>query len=265
MANRRKVLAAFGASALACAFPTLAQKPTRTWRLGYAPFALPMSYLPGAKSENYRTLDASTGQGAMLDLHRAIAKDAGYQIQFVALVAGELTAAIIEKKIDIRTVADANMDVKSIRVTDPIFNDSEVLLAHTSDSKTYNAFDDLKGMVIGSRTGTVSEKDLKANGFETKSYAAVPDLLEAIGNGEIKVAINTTYVNTAYILSRGQHPNVKIVTSYRPRRSTASGIGVRDDEPELLATINTSLRKFKANGTINAIFSKYGIADVLGK
>jgi hypothetical protein len=55
----------------------------QTIKIGYAPFATPLSWLPDATPENYRTLDANTAQGAMIDLYKAIAKDVGFQIQFV--------------------------------------------------------------------------------------------------------------------------------------------------------------------------------------
>jgi polar amino acid transport system substrate-binding protein len=265
MNKRRTLLAALGASTLVTPCISIGQQAGKVWRVGYAPFGTPLSFLPGATPQNYKTLDASTGQGAMVELQRALAKDIGYQIQFVALVAGELAEAIASNKIDIRTIAPMNLDQTFMDITQPVYNDSEVLIANKSDSTPYASYTDLRGMVIGSRAGTVSENDLKTNGLETKSYASFPEMLKAVESGEVKVAVNTSYIPTAHILSRSQYPGVKIVMSYRPRLPAMAGIGVRKGEGELLSIVNTSLKKLKADGTVRAIFAQYGIADALVK
>jgi polar amino acid transport system substrate-binding protein len=58
---------------------------------------------------------------------------------------------------------------------------------------------------------------------------------------------------------------MNIVRSYKAALSSVLGIGVRKSEGDLLKAINTSLKKLKAEGTIRAIFAKYGIADALTK
>ena len=98
-----------------------------------------------------------------------------------------------------------------------------------------------------------------------KSYVSAPELYKTVDSGEVKVAINTAYLPTAYALSRGQYPNVKIVKSYQPKFLNVIGIGVRRNESALLGTLNTSLAKLKADGTVKAIFAQYGIADALTK
>jgi ABC-type amino acid transport substrate-binding protein len=194
MSDRRGFVIALGAGTLAIPFFSYAQQQSKVWRIGYAPFASPLQILPGATLENYKALDANTAQGAMIEVLKAIAKDAGAQVQFQALVAGDLFVAIDAGRIDIRTVALSNMDQKFMDISDPIFNDSEVLIAHKNDNTSYTSYNDLKGVVIGARSGTVSENDLKANGLDIKSYASAPELFKAVDTGEVKVAINTTYI-----------------------------------------------------------------------
>jgi polar amino acid transport system substrate-binding protein len=265
MNRRRKFVIALGASTFAAPMFSFAQQQAKVWRIGYAPFGSPIQLLPGATPENYRTMDANTAQGAMIDLLKAIAKDAGVQVQFLAFLAGELSEAIDSGKIDIRAVAFTNMDQKSMEISESILNDSEVLIANKADNTSYASYIDLKGLVVGSRTGTVSENDLKANGFDVKSYASAPELFKAVDTGEVKVAINTSYIPTAYTLSRGQFPNVRIVKSYRPKLPSVAGIGVRKNGSASLETVNISLKKLKSDGTVRAIFDQYGIADALVK
>jgi len=59
-------------------------------RVGYAPFAAPLSSLPGATTDNYRTLDPSgtLAEGALIDLMNAIAKEVELQVQLVMVPGG---------------------------------------------------------------------------------------------------------------------------------------------------------------------------------
>jgi ABC-type amino acid transport substrate-binding protein len=263
MNNRRKLFIALGAGALAAPLFSFSQQQGKVWRIGYAPFGAPLYSLPSATPENYRTLDANAAQGAMIDLFKAIANDAGAQIQFLAFVAGEQAEAISSNKIDIRSAMISPENQKLMDISEPILNVGEVLIANKTDTTSYVSYSDLKGQVVGSRTGTISEADLKANGFELKSYASSPELYQAVNTGEVNVAINTQYLPTAYALMRDQYPNVKIVKSYRQKFLNVMGIGVRKNGGALLGTIRTSLAKLKTDGTVKAIFTQYGIADAL--
>ena len=54
-------------------------------------------------------------------------------------------------------------------------------------------------------------------------------------------------------------PEARIVESYKPTMIGSVGIGVRKGDTELLAKINTSLAKLKANGTVEKILDKWGL------
>jgi polar amino acid transport system substrate-binding protein len=261
--QRRRLVIALGAGALTAPFASLAQQQGKVWRIGYPPFGAPLYSLPGATPETYRTLDADAAQGAMIDLFRAIAMDAGVQAQFLAFVAGEMDDAIRSSKIDIRAAVISPENQKWMDISEPIFNAGEVLIANKIDTTSYASYGDLKGQVVGSRTGTVSEADLKANGFEVKSYATAPELYKAVDIREVNVAINTQFIPTAYALMRDDYPNVKIVKTYQQKLLTVIGIGVRKNGGALLGTIRASLAKLKTDGTVKAIFAQYGIADAL--
>ena len=54
-------------------------------------------------------------------------------------------------------------------------------------------------------------------------------------------------------------PEARIVESYKPTMIGSVGIGVRKGDTELLAKINASLTKLKANGTVEKILDKWGL------
>ena len=71
-------------------------------RAGYPPFGAPLSSLPGATLDNYRTLDPSgtLAEGALIDLTNAIAKDARLLVRFVMVPGAEQVAALNSNKIN---------------------------------------------------------------------------------------------------------------------------------------------------------------------
>ena len=266
---RRKFLhLAAGAAALPTVSRTasaqVADAP-RVVRVGCPPFASPLASLPGATPENYSTFDPSLMQGAVIDLYKAMANDARFQIRFFVFVGGQLPGALASDKIDTLYAAHSAANAAVMNISEPIFADSEVLITNKGDTTPYETYADLKGQVVGSRTGTIYEEDMKKNGLEVKSYLTAPELFNAVNTGEVKVAINTRYIPTAYALLGGQFPNVHIVKSYQSKFSDAVGIATRKDRIGLFELINVSLAKLKSEGTVRTIFAKYGIADALAK
>ena len=234
-------------------------------RVGYPPFASPLSFLRNATPENYLTLNPNSAQGAMIDLYKAIANEADFQPQFLVFLARELPGALVLHKIDTLYAVSSAANKAFMDFSEPIFADREVLIANTNDTTPYKTYADLKGQIVGSRTGTIYEDDMKKNGLEVRSYVTAPELYKAVNTGEVKAAINTRYIPTAHALLEGQYPNVHIVRSYQAKFSDVLGIATSKDDRSLFEKINTSLAKLKTNGAIQAIFARYGIADALTK
>src|SRR5262249_25622596 len=232
-------------------------------RVGYPPFASPLMFLPNATPENYANLNPSSAEGAVIDLYKAIANDAGFQLQFLVFVAAELRGALALHRIDTLLSVSSPSNKALMDFSEPIFADREVLIANTNDTTPYKTYADLKGQIVGSRTGTIYEDDMKKNGLEVRSYVTAPELYKAVNTGEVKAAINTRYIPTAHALLEGQYPNVHIVRSYQAKFSDVLGIATSKDDRSLFEKINTSLAKLKTNGAIQAIFARYGIADAL--
>jgi len=58
---------------------------------------------------------------------------------------------------------------------------------------------------------------------------------------------------------------VQIVKSYQAKFADVTGIGASKNRSALLGRIDTLLAKLKADGTVKAIFSRYGITGALTK
>jgi len=99
---------------------------------------------------------------------------------------------------------------------------------------------------------------------EVKTYDTVAQVAAAVNSGEVKAAIIPGAINIAYQIQQGDFPNLQVVQSYQPHYAFNVAIGVRTGDP-LLAKIDASLAKLKANGMVKSIFAKYGIDSYLTK
>jgi polar amino acid transport system substrate-binding protein len=250
MALKRLVQAALAAVVLTATMPASAQK---VLKVGSTPTGVPFTFL-----------DTKTNsiQGIMVDLITEIGKDAGFQIQIEPMQFSTLIASLTSNKIDIISAAmfvtPARKEV--IDFSEPFYSYGEGLLVPKGDSKTYTRQDDLKGEVVGAQVGTAFVDALKKSGLfsEVKAYDTIPDILRDVNAGRLKAGF-ADYPILAYNLKQGGFPEARIVESYKPATIGSVGIGVRKGDTELLARINASLAKLKANGTVEKILDKWGL------
>ncbi|WP_108517299.1 ABC transporter substrate-binding protein [Bradyrhizobium algeriense] len=250
MALKRLVQAAMAAVVLTAAMPASAQK---VLKVGSTPTGVPFTFLE---------TKTNSIQGIMVDLITEIGKDAGFQVQIEPMQFSTLIASLTSNKIDIISAAmfvtPARKEV--IDFSEPFYSYGEGLLVPKSDTRTYAKQDDLKGEVVGAQVGTAFVDALKKSGLfsEVKAYDTIPDILRDVNAGRLKAGF-ADYPILAYNLKQGGFSEARIVESYKPTTIGAVGIGVRKGDIELLAKINTSLAKLKANGTVEKILDKWGL------
>ena len=262
--------------ALKCALTTIAliaatsiASAEQPLRVGHVPFNAPVAFVPGATASNYRTLDPQfyPAQGALIDLLKAAAKDAGLQFVFISIVAGEQVAELMANKIDFITVsAGGSPEAKSAIVFSvPIYITYEALIVRKGDPTQYKAFNDLRGRVIGVQEGTVSaDGAVKAGIFaEVKQYKSGAELEKAVADGIVTAGFDSSAFGAIYRLQNDKTAGWEISQSYEPRYVNPNSIGARKEDAALLKKIEASLAKLKSNGTARAIFAKYGVEKAL--
>ena len=209
-------------------------------------------------------LDTKTNaiEGVMVDLITEVGKDAGFAVRIEPMQFSALIASLTASKIDIISAAmfitPSRKEV--IDFSDPIYTYGEGLVVPKSDTRDYARLDDLKGEIVGAQVGTAFVDALKKTGLfsEVKVYDTIPDILRDVNTGRLKAGF-ADFPILAYNLKLGGFPEVRVVENYKPTVVGSVGIGVRKSDHELLARINTSLAKLKANGTLNKILDKWGL------
>jgi polar amino acid transport system substrate-binding protein len=209
-------------------------------------------------------LDTKTNtiQGVMVDLVTEVGKDAGFQVQVEAMQFSTLIAALTSNKIDLISAAmyitPARKEV--IDFSEPVYSYGEGLIVPKSDTKEYKTFEDLKGETVGAQVGTAYVEPLKKTGLfaDVKIYDTIPDIMRDVNTGRLKAGFGD-YPILAYNVQQGNFPDLRLVKSYKSTILGSIGIGMRKGDPALLAKINASLAKLKANGTVDKIMAKWGL------
>ncbi len=204
--------------------------------------------------------------GIFVELTNAIAKDAGLPVQYQVMTFADLIPAVTSGKIDVIATEMAITPARAEHVdfSNPVYNaPREAVVVPASDTTAYRNLADLKNLPVGVQKGSIQLALLqKTGGFsELKVYDTVKDAWSAVASGQVKAAV-TAGGDTIFAAKQGELPNLRIVNSYQsPSPIPRVGIAVRKGNSELLGKINRSLAKLEADGTVKAIFVKYGVDD----
>jgi len=229
-------------------FPAMAQQ---SMKVGSTPTGVPFTFLD---------TQTNTIQGVMVDLIEAIGKDAGFGVAIEPMQFSTLIPSLTSGKIDIIAAAMfATAQRKEvIDFSDTVYSYGEGLIVPKSDRKDYVSFDDMKGYTVGAQVGTAFVEPLKKVFPEVKIYDTIPDIMRDVNAGRIQAGFADMPI-LAYNLQQGRFPETRLVKSYKATIPGSVAIGVRKTDGELLAKINTSLAKLKANGGLSKILAKWGL------
>jgi len=250
MLFKRLVQAIVAVGALAVGMPASAQQ---VLKVGSTPTGIPFTFLE---------TKTNTIQGVMVDLITEIGKDAGFTVQIEPMQFSALVASLTSNKIDVIAAAmfatAARKEV--IDFSEAVYTYGEGLVVPKTDAKAYVSQEDLKGEVVGAQVGTAFVDALKKTGLfsEVKVYDTIPDILRDVNAGRLKAGFADLPI-LAYNLKQGAFGDVRLVETYKPVTVGTVAIGIRKSDAELLAKINASLAKLKANGSVDRILDKWGL------
>ncbi len=202
----------------------------------------------------------NTDQGTEIDLITAIGKDAGFSVQVLFDTIANAIPNLNSNKVDVVAFVISPERAQQIAFSDPVFTYGEGLIVAKNDPKDYKSWDDLKGEVVGAVAGSAFIKPLMDSGVfkEVKAYPGQLDVLRAVAAGEVKGGFLAGPPAIWQVEKLNLVPGLRMAKSYLPRVVSPYAFGVRKTDTALLAKINTSLAKLKADGTLPTILTKYG-------
>ncbi|NDP62788.1 ABC transporter substrate-binding protein [Polaromonas sp.] len=222
-------------------------------KVGSTPTGTPFTFL----DTKTNTID-----GVMVDIVNAVGKEAGFGVQIEPMQFSALISSLTSKRIDMISAAmfitPTRQEVVDFSL--PIYSYGEGVVVLKQDTVAYQNMADLKGKRVGVQVGTAFVDPLQKSGLfsEVKLYETTSDLMRDANAGRIDAGV-LDYPIAAFAVAKGQFPNLRMVTTFKPTMVNSIGMATRKGDTELMGKINAALTKLKANGVIDGILKKWGL------
>ena len=194
--------------------------------------------------------------GFDVDLCGAIAKRLGVTAQITPL---SVEARVPEVKLGHVDIAVANLAytlsrAEQIQFSDPYYIAKEMLAVRASDpGKTK---DDFKGKRLASTKGSTSELSIKLNGSDPLVFQDTGSVFMSVQqNKAVGMVANTMTIVKLVAQSKKGGVELKMIDD--PMLLEPIGVGMKKDEPALLAKVNEALVAMDNAGEINQLWNKW--------
>lgn len=194
--------------------------------------------------------------GFDVDLCGAIAKRLGVTAKITPL---SVEARVPEVKLGHVDIAVANLAytlsrAEQIQFSDPYYIAKEMLAVRATDpGKTK---DDFKGKRLAATKGSTSELSIKLNGSDPLVFQDTGSVFMAVQqNKAAGMVANTMTIVKLVAESKKGGAALKMIDD--PMLLEPIGVGMKKDEPALLAKINETLLAMDGAGEINQLWNKW--------
>jgi polar amino acid transport system substrate-binding protein len=197
--------------------------------------------------------------GFDIDVVNAIAAKVGMEVRFVNTpwegIFNSLNQGDRDLLVSAITITEERR--QSMDFTEPYF-DAVQLIAVRQDSAV-TRFEDLKTLKVGVQTGTTGDEVvtqlLGKDNTNVRRFESTPLALKELESGGVDAVVADNGVVNHYVANHST-AGFKTVSdsSFVPEQY---GIAVRKGNTELLDKLNQGLAAIRADGTYNAIFTKY--------
>ena len=201
------------------------------------------------------SLDGSEVVGIEVDILQAITGKLGLEMQLEQMDFESVIPSVQAGKFDIgmsgiTITADRQ---KNCDFTQPYFLASQAIVVTPDSDITCKA--DLEGKTISVQTGTTAEEYCMENGYEVLAFTANNDAAAALTSGKAAAWVVDNEVGVALAAQQGLVVLDEAMTS-EPYAFTFA------KDSALTAQFDEALGELLADGTVAAIFEKYGVLYV---
>ena len=194
--------------------------------------------------------------GFDVDLCKALAKRLGVTPKVTPL---SVEARVPEVKLGHVDITVANLAytlgrAEQIQFSDPYYLAKEMLAVKASDPGTSKA--DFKGKRLASTKGSTSELAIKMNELDPLTFVDTGSAYMAVQqNKAVGMVANTMTITKLVNESKTAGQPLKMIEE--PMAFQPIGIGMKKDEPALLAKVNETLVAMDQAGEINQLWDKW--------
>ncbi|HEX9019186.1 MAG TPA: basic amino acid ABC transporter substrate-binding protein [Anaerolineaceae bacterium] len=208
----------------------------------------------------FETVDEKTKGlvGFDIDLMNAIGAKEGIQVEFVNTPFDSVLAGISTCQFDaaISAITITEDRKKNMAFSDPYVNAGQLITVGINTNGISGPAD-LKGKKISVQLGTTGEIEAKKiEGATVKPFDTADLAFLELVNGQVDAAIVDSPTSMIYVNKFKD----KIKTAGQPFTDEHYGIAVCKKNTDLLKSINTGLAAIKADGTVDKLYTKWGLA-----
>jgi polar amino acid transport system substrate-binding protein len=248
MIARRTLL---GAAALTLGAPGVALRAQeQVLRVGSTPTGIPFTFL-----------DTKTNSitGFMVDLINAIGKEQGFGVEVQGTPFAALIPSLTSNRIDVIAAAMTATAARreQIDFSEPVYAYGEGAVIKEGASLPGTSMAELKGLSAGAQLGTTYAEAAKQAGLDLRTYDSVADIMRDVSLGRIKVGFGDGPI-VGYQIAQGAFRGVTMLPGYKPSVVGTVNIGTRKGDP-VMAKINAGLTKLLADGTVQALITKWNL------
>jgi len=229
-----------------------------------SPAASRKTYIVGSTATGvpFTFIDVKTNTltGAMVDIMKAIAADAGFQIDLRATAFGALIPSLTTGKIDIISAAMLKTPARAkvVDFSEPLYSYGAGIVVPVRDAKNFKNIEELRGVAVGVQVGTRFFEQLQAAGVkEIKTYDNLMEMLGDLSVGRIGAAYGDAPI-FAYEIARTKIQSARVAAEFQSPSVEDVCLVVRKGDAELLGRIDTSIKRLKTT-TIKAILDHWGL------
>lgn len=197
----------------------------------------------------------------------------GFQVELARAIAADLGVPLeTEWIVPRRRASTVNCDMMFDSLNDPKVYDGRLLLSRpyqksgvalglVRDAGTVTNYRELKkGQKIGVMVNSVASVVLGKGGATTSPYAFQTDMVEDLAKGELYGAA-VSAASLSYYIFRNPDSGLRLVHAFdgEPDLSWDVAVGLRKSDQALVDAVNKALDKLIADGTLAAIYAKYGV------
>ena len=194
--------------------------------------------------------------GFDVDLCKALAKRLGVSAAVTPLSVEARVPEVQMGRVDvtIANLAYTTSRASQIQFSDPYYVAKEMLAVKASNPAATPA--DLKGKRISAAKGSTSELSINLNGSDPVTFQDTGSAYMALQqNKSVGMVANTMTITKLVNQSKTSGSPLKMVET--PMLLEPVGIGMKKDEPELLAKVNEALYALDQSGEITAMWNKW--------
>lgn len=205
----------------------------------------PFEYVGGQSGDEIKGFD--------IELAKQIAKDAGKTLKIENMKFDSLIVALNSGKIDFiasgMTITPERQ--ASVNFSEPYYEATQVLLVN-KDNDTIHTLDDIKDKHFAVQLGSTADMMSKKYTQNVTAFNTGFEAIMELKNGKVDLVLFDSEPAANYL---AKNPDLKLIKLDFP--AEFYGFAVSKQQPELLTSINNTLKNLKASGQYQALVSAH--------